>query len=122
MLADQRRLLHEAFERNRGYVVDSQGDSFFVAFATAGDAVAAAAEAQRALAEHDWPGGHEIRVRIGVHTGEPRVVDGGYVGARRPPGRTGDGVRPRGPGAVSESTRALLDDEHPTSATSASIG
>jgi predicted ATPase/class 3 adenylate cyclase len=110
LLAEQRRLLHEAFERNRGFVVDSQGDSFFVAFATAGDAVAAAAEAQLALAEHDWPDEHEIRVRMGLHTGEPRVVDGRYVGVDVHQAARVMAAGHGGQVLVSESTRALLDE------------
>jgi class 3 adenylate cyclase len=70
-LEQHRRLLGEAFRRHGGTVVDSEGDAFFVAFGSAKDAVAAAAEAQRALAAHDWRDESEIRVRMGLHTGEP---------------------------------------------------
>jgi hypothetical protein len=55
VLADQRRLLREPFARHNGREVDTQGDSFFVAFANAGEAVGAAADAQTALAGHGWP-------------------------------------------------------------------
>ena len=44
------------------------------------DAVAAAQAAQRALAKHPWPGGTAVRVRMGLHTGEPTLASGGYVG------------------------------------------
>ena len=64
------------FGRHGGHVVDAEGDAFFVAFAAANDAVAAAADAQLALAAHDWPDDNEIRVRMGLHTGEPRPVRG----------------------------------------------
>jgi predicted ATPase len=73
-LAEHRRLLRQAFERHAGVEVDTQGDAFFVAFARAGDALAAAEEAQSALV------GEPLRVRMGVHTGEPLVTDEGYVG------------------------------------------
>src|SRR5215218_9256133 len=73
-LAEHRRLLREAFARHDGVEVDTQGDAFFVAFSRASDAVAAAAEAQAALA--DGP----VRVRMGLHTGEPTLTDDGYVG------------------------------------------
>src|SRR5881275_1881282 len=76
LLAQHRGLLDEAFTRHGGVVVDSEGDAFFVAFASAKDAVTAAAAAQRALADHDWPGGNEIRVRMGLHTGEPHPAGG----------------------------------------------
>jgi predicted ATPase/class 3 adenylate cyclase len=74
LLAEHRRLLREAFARHEGVEVDTQGDAFFVAFPRAGQALAAAAEAREALE----PG--PIRVRIGLHTGEPIVTDEGYVG------------------------------------------
>ena len=74
-LGAHRRKLRAAFAHNRGVEVDTQGDSFFVAFVTAQDALAAAAEAHDALTDG------RVRVRIGVHTGAPLVIDGGYVGA-----------------------------------------
>jgi predicted ATPase/class 3 adenylate cyclase len=74
-LAEHRRLLREAFEGHGGVEVDTQGDAFFIAFPTAPDALAAAADAQRALA--DGP----IRVRMGIHTGTPHLGEEGYVGA-----------------------------------------
>ena len=80
LLATHRALLLNAFGAHRGVVIDSEGDAFFVAFASAKDAALAAAAAQQALAAHDWPGGNEIRVRMGLHTGEPLVTQEGYVG------------------------------------------
>ena len=74
VLAAHRRILRPLFVRFHGVEVGTDGDAFFVAFARAGDAVSAAVEAQRALNDH------EIRVRIGVHTGEALVRDGDYVG------------------------------------------
>jgi predicted ATPase/class 3 adenylate cyclase len=79
-LGVHRRLLHEAFERHGGYEVDTAGDAFFVAFATAADAVVAAAEGQRALEDATWPDDGAIRVRMGIHTGEPLAVPPNYVG------------------------------------------
>jgi class 3 adenylate cyclase len=78
-LADHRRLLRASFARHGGVEVDTQGDSFFVAFPDPTEAIAAAEEGQRALAAHPWPEG-ELRVRMGLHTGEPLVADGHYVG------------------------------------------
>ena len=71
VLARHRRVLREAVQRHVGVEVDTQGDAFFVAFERASDAVAAAEQAQGAL---------EIPVRMGIHTGEPQLRDGGYVG------------------------------------------
>ncbi|MGZ4412986.1 MAG: ATP-binding protein [Gaiellaceae bacterium] len=75
-----RRLLREAFERYDAYEVDCEGDSFFVTFATAQDGVSAAVEGQSALGAVTWPEGDEVRVRMGIHTGEPLPVPPRYVG------------------------------------------
>ena len=80
MLAEHERLLRAAFAAHQGRVVDTQGDSFFVAFRTAADAVAAAVDAQRDLAAERWPHGGSVRVRMGLHTGEPRMGEQRYVG------------------------------------------
>jgi len=74
VLAEHRRALRDAWQRREGVEVDTQGDAFFVAFARASDAVAAAADAQLALA------GGPVRVRMGLHTGEPVRSDEGYIG------------------------------------------
>src|SRR5919204_895074 len=73
-------LLVAAFSAHGGRVVDTQGDSFFVAFRTAAEAVAAAVDAQRDLTAHPWPEGAEVKVRMGLHTGEPKVGAERYVG------------------------------------------
>lgn len=80
VLARHRQLLREAFERHGGYEVDEEGDALFVVFSAAGEAVSAAGEAQRDLASVDWPAGVELRVRMGIHTGEPLPVPPKYVG------------------------------------------
>ncbi|MBV9232063.1 MAG: adenylate/guanylate cyclase domain-containing protein [Chloroflexi bacterium] len=80
VLAQCRRLLRTAFQTYDGCEVDTQGDAFLVAFARAIDAVSAAALAQRMLFTHSWPEGGVVRVRIGLHTGEPSLVSEGYVG------------------------------------------
>jgi class 3 adenylate cyclase/streptogramin lyase len=80
ILAEQAHILRTAFEEHRGREIDTQGDSFFAAFPTAKDAAAAALDAQQALASHAWPDGTRPRVRMGMHTGEPAVRDGRYVG------------------------------------------
>ena len=80
ILADHHRILREAFSAYGGREVDNQGDSFFVAFPRARDAVLAAATAQRGMAEHTWPGGATVRVRMGIHTGEADLAADRYVG------------------------------------------
>ncbi|HEX4520070.1 MAG TPA: adenylate/guanylate cyclase domain-containing protein [Gaiellaceae bacterium] len=79
-LEEHQRILRETFAAHDGHEIDTQGDSFFVAFRRAKDAVAAAVEGQRRLARHRWPGGAELRVRMGLHTGEPAASGERYVG------------------------------------------
>jgi len=80
VLADYRHLLCTAFERWNGHQVDTQGDAFFIAFTRATDAVSVAIAMQRALADHPWPEGVMLRIRIGLHTDEPQRTSEGYVG------------------------------------------
>ena len=80
VLGDHRRLMREGFGEHGGVEIDTQGDAFFFAFPRARDAVTAAVEAQRAHAAHEWPDGAVVRVRMGLHTGEPAVGSEGYLG------------------------------------------
>ncbi|HET6781568.1 MAG TPA: adenylate/guanylate cyclase domain-containing protein, partial [bacterium] len=80
VLAEHRSLLRTAFAETGGAEVDTQGDAFFVAFSRAKDAMLAAVVAQRALHRHAWPSGTAVRVRMGIHTGEPLLTETGYVG------------------------------------------
>jgi YVTN family beta-propeller protein len=111
VLRDHQRLLREAFAAHGGYEVDTQGDSFFVAFSSAREALLAAVEGQLALLSHEWPEGVEIKVRMGLHTGQAVAHDGRYTGlavhrAARI-GAAGHG----GQILVSHSTQTLLEDE-----------
>jgi predicted ATPase/class 3 adenylate cyclase len=107
VLEEHRRTLRSAFVEHGGVEVDTQGDAFFVAFARAKDALAAAAEAQRALSTGP------VRVRMGIFTGEPIRTDEGYAGmdvhraARMAAAGHGGQV------LVSESSRRLVADDLP---------
>jgi predicted ATPase/class 3 adenylate cyclase len=102
-LHEHRRLLRETFTAHDGDEVDTQGDAFFVAFARASDAVAAASAAQLALS------GGPIKVRMGLHTGEPRLSDEGYVGLDVHKGARIAAVGHGGQVLLSEATRILVD-------------
>ncbi|HEY6407500.1 MAG TPA: adenylate/guanylate cyclase domain-containing protein, partial [Ktedonobacteraceae bacterium] len=80
LLTGCRNLLRTAFHTYGGYEVDTQGDAIFAAFARASDALSAAVTAQRQLVLHTWPDAAVVRVRMGLHTGEPIRVAEGYVG------------------------------------------
>jgi predicted ATPase/class 3 adenylate cyclase len=104
-LHEHRRLLRETFTAHNGAEVDTQGDAFFVAFGRASDAVAAAAAAQVALSSGP------IKVRMGLHTGEPRLTDEGYVGLDVHKGARIAAVGHGGQVLLSRATRALVDAE-----------
>jgi RimJ/RimL family protein N-acetyltransferase len=105
--------LREALTGAEGREIDTQGDAFFFSFPRARDAVAGAVTAQRALGEHEWPEGVAVKVRMGLHTGEPTVGEEGYVGL--------DVVRAAricsaghgGQILASETTRALVGNDLP---------
>src|SRR5262245_37301961 len=80
VLSEHQRLLRAAFDAHRGYEVDTQGDSFFVAFSSARDALLAAVDGQLALLAHPWPDGVRINVRMGLHTGQATASGGRYTG------------------------------------------
>ena len=80
LLSEHDRVMREAIAATGGREVETAGDSFFVVFSRASDAVDCARRAQLALAAADWPGGEVPRVRIGIHTGAPAVDDGRFVG------------------------------------------
>jgi DNA-binding NarL/FixJ family response regulator/class 3 adenylate cyclase len=104
-------LLREAWAQSGGRELDADGDSFFVAFRRPRNAVDAAVAAQRALAEYAWPDGIDLRVRIGIHTGEAAVVGDQYVGlAVHRAARICDAGH-GGQILLSETTRSLLEDE-----------
>jgi class 3 adenylate cyclase len=80
LLRDARQLLRAAAEEAGGYEVDCRADELFASFQRAKDGVAAAVAAQRNLGARTWPEGARVRVRIGLHTGEPAVEGGAYLG------------------------------------------
>src|SRR5437764_1424845 len=104
-LHEHRRQLRAAFADHEGVEVDTQGDAFFVAFARASNAVAAALDGQRALA------GGPIRVRMGLHTGEPRLTEEGYIGVDVHKGARIAAVGHGGQVLLSQTTRALVDTD-----------
>jgi predicted ATPase/class 3 adenylate cyclase len=80
LLAEHRHRIREAVEGNGGTIFGTEGDAVFAVFEGAGAALSAAADMQRALGEHPWPDGRQVRVRVGIHSGEVTLTDDGYVG------------------------------------------
>jgi predicted ATPase/class 3 adenylate cyclase len=113
VLAEHQRLLRAAFDEHDGREVHTEGDAFFVAFARASDAIAAAVSAQRSLASRRWPEGVDVRVRIGVHTGEAEVRQDDYVGLDVHRAARICAAGHGGQVLISSSTRELVADELP---------
>jgi len=80
LLATHYELIRAAVHQSGGVEVGTLGDALFVVFEQASDAVTAAVSAQRALGAYEWPQDCDVRVRMGLHTGEAQVVDGDYIG------------------------------------------
>ncbi|MEX5719140.1 ATP-binding protein [Geodermatophilus maliterrae] len=112
-LADHHRLLRGAFSAHGGREVDTQGDAFFVAFPSAGQAVAAVAQAQQSLAAHRWPAGVCVRVRMGLHSGEATVAGESYVGLAVHRAARIAATASGGQVVLSEVTAALVGEQLP---------
>ena len=114
LLGRHNELLRDAFAEHEGIEIDRQGDAFFFVFRSAGAAVAAAAAAQRAMHDHEWPEDGIARVRMGLHTGEASVSGDSYVGfAVHQAARIGD-LGHGGQILVSRTTAALVEHELPS--------
>jgi DNA-binding SARP family transcriptional activator/class 3 adenylate cyclase len=114
LLVDHSRLLAAVVDEHGGRVVDTQGDALFAVFPRAREAIAAAAEAQHGLAAHAWPGGVEVLVRMGLHTGEPLVDGERYVGLAVHRGQRICSLAHGGQVLLSSVTADLIGDELPT--------
>ena len=110
-LEEHQRILREAFGTHGGREIDTQGDAFFFAFDRARNALLAAADAQRTLARHDWPEGIQLRVRMGVHTGEAAVAGERYVGLAVHRAARICAAAHGGQVLVSQTTQNLVEDE-----------
>jgi class 3 adenylate cyclase len=113
ILSEHRRIVREAIAAESGIEIDTQGDAFFFVFPLARDAVAAAVEVQRAHATRDWPDRVVVRVRIGLHTGEPSFHDEGYLGLDVVRAARICTVGRGGQILLSETTRALIGSTLP---------
>jgi predicted ATPase/class 3 adenylate cyclase len=109
-LARHDELVRAAIEGHRGHVVKTTGDGFHAAFVTAGDAVDAAVEMQRALVAEEWSTTGPVRVRVGVHTGAAEIRDGDYYGTALNRAARLMSVGHGGQILVSLATEELLED------------
>jgi class 3 adenylate cyclase len=122
VLGRHRQLVREASAAHNGLEIDTQGDAFFYSFSRARDAVAAAVDIQRLHAAEEWPPGVAVRVRLGLHTGEPAVGDEGYTGLDVVRAARIAAVARGGQVLLSATTRALVGDALPDGVTLRSAG
>jgi len=108
------QIMRSSIRENGGTEVTTEGDSFFAAFPSATNAVAAAVSAQRALAAAPWPEGASVRVRMGLHTGEGRLGGDSYVGLDVHRAARIAAAGHGGQILLSDSTRALVEESVPS--------
>ncbi len=121
-LAIHHEILRSAIGKWNGREVETQGDAFFSTFARASDAVQCAAHAQRELAAQAWPLQEPVKVRMGLHTGEPSLASTGYIGMDvHRAARIGDAGH-GGQVLLSQSTRDLVMHELPPDVSLLALG
>jgi class 3 adenylate cyclase len=113
LVRDHHQLLRAVAAERGGRVVDTQGDAFFFAFPTAKSGLLAGIDGQRQIAAHAWPGGAQVRVRMGMHTGEPALGAEGYMGIDVVKAARICSAAHGGQLVVSETTHALAGSDPP---------
>jgi class 3 adenylate cyclase/DNA-binding beta-propeller fold protein YncE len=111
VVREHRRLLEAALDEHGGFVIDRQTESFFVVFTRARHAAQAAADAQQALAEQKWPDGVQVKVRMGIHSGDPELDGDRYVGLAVSRAARVCASAHGGQVLLSSSARALMSDD-----------
>jgi len=121
-LSAHRKLVRAAIGAWHGREMGTEGDSFFVVFESAGDAVGCCLAAQRALAGHDWPGGVAVWVRMGLHSGEPTPYEDGYIGLDVHRAARISAAAHGGQVVLSEATRVLAESGLPAGVSFRDLG
>jgi predicted ATPase/class 3 adenylate cyclase len=122
VLAGHHALIRSSLAAHGGTEVDTQGDAFFAVFSSPRACVAAVLEMQQAIAAHAWPGGEQVRVRMGVHCGEAKRTDTGLVGLEVHRAARVAAVGYGGQVLVSETAAALVRDWLPPGAALTDLG
>jgi len=122
LLSKHRRVIRESAADASGTEIDAQGDALFFSFPRARDAVSGALAAQLRLGAERWPEETEVKVRMGLHTGEPTLGEEGYLGLDVVRGARIASAAHGGQVLVSETTRALLPSELPGGAEIIDLG
>jgi len=122
LLRTHRRIVRETFALFDGQEIDTQGDAFFYSFHRAREAVAAAVEVQRKHKDQAWPQGVTVRMRLGLHTGEPAIGEDGYTGLDVVRASRIAAVGRGGQVLLSDTTRAIVSGDLPDGVTINSLG
>jgi class 3 adenylate cyclase len=122
LLRTHRSIVRETFGLYHGQEIDTQGDAFFYSFHRAREAVAAAVEVQRKHNEQAWPEGVAVRMRLGLHTGEPAIGEEGYTGLDVVRASRIAAVGRGGQVLLSDTTRAIVSGDLPDGVTIRSLG
>jgi class 3 adenylate cyclase len=122
VLADHHSIIRAGLAAHGGREVDTQGDAFFAVFSSPAACVAAVIQLQQALAAHAWPGGEQVRVRMGVHTGEASATATGLVGLDVHRAARVAAAGHGGQALVSETSAALVGEVLPLGAALADLG
>ncbi len=122
LLDDHYRVLRAAFSSSGGIEVSTDGDSLFSVFRDAASAIRAGLEGQRCLAVHEWPTGANVRVRMGIHSGEGKLLGGDYVGLDVHRAARIANAAHGGQVVVSDSARALAEGTLPEGASLRDLG
>jgi predicted ATPase/class 3 adenylate cyclase len=122
LLTEYRRLLRQACVEQGGQEVDTQGDALFVVFRSARDAIAAAVAGQREITNHTWAEGVSLRVRMGLHTGEPVAGNDGYAGLGVHRAARICAVGHGGQILLSQTTRDIIENNLPEGASMRDLG
>ena len=122
LLRTHRRIVRETFGLYHGQEIDTQGDAFFYSFPRAREAVAAAVAVQREHRNKAWPEGVTVRLRLGLHTGEPAIGEEGYTGLDVVRASRIAAVGRGGQVLLSDTTRAIVAGDLPDGVTMRSLG
>lgn len=122
VLTDLRRLIRGVVRHAGGHEVDARADEYFAVFKRAPSALMAALAVQQAVAEHGWPAGSRVEVRIGLHSGRPTLSDAGYVGLAVHATNRISRLAGRRQVVLSSVTRAALGTEVPPEITLVDLG
>jgi predicted ATPase/class 3 adenylate cyclase len=114
VLARHCRIMRDAIARAGGTELGTEGDSFFAVFPRAADGLEATVAAQRALGEQAWPNGVEVRVRMGLHTGEGKLGGDNYLGIDVHRAARIAAAGHGGQVLVSDATRSLVERDLPS--------